>query len=260
MTFIGGIGAQAGRNAILEPFRTNVRSADPVTRRGELTADALFIGGGATAGVIGVSRALSAGGAVGRIGAALVGGVGVLAAAVGIANLYAKLPSTPDHDPKPVPSPGPDPKPVPSPSPDPVPSPGPDPKPGPKPGPTPDPAPKPAPGPAPKPVPGPPSTGPVQTPPPAEQPTPHVVRPGENLSFIADCYDRDWHDIYTFNQDAIGADPDGLAIGMTLQIPPSNYHGGQFTYAPTAVPGILPDGLVCAPDSPKAKAADCPPS
>ena len=85
----------------------------------------------------------------------------------------------------------------------------------------------------------------------------HTVRAGENLSFIADCYDVSWRALYTYNRDAIGTNPDLLQIGTKLTIPPATYQAPEFRYTPTARPGILPAGLSCPPDSPKATAGDC---
>ncbi|MBC7461214.1 MAG: LysM peptidoglycan-binding domain-containing protein [Thermoleophilia bacterium] len=248
MSFISGMGAQALRNVTLEPWRGNTMSADKPTRSGEKVTDGMMIGIGATVGITATARALMGGGAWARIGAGLIGGASLLMAATGVKNLYAKLPAHP------APTPTPKPTPTPSPQPDPT-EPVPHPPYTPGPGPT-----KPDPTPAPKP---PTKPDPTQAPAPVEQapqqtaPRQHVVQPGENLSFIANCFDVDWRDLYSANRDAIGSNPDELNAGMTLTIPASGVKGGAFDYTPTRTPGILPDGLACDPASAKALAQAC---
>ncbi|MCW2950257.1 MAG: hypothetical protein JWN41_1270 [Thermoleophilia bacterium] len=226
MTFISGMGAQALRNVTLEPWRGNTMSADKSTRNGEKVTDGFMIGIGATVGLTASARAFMGGGAWARIGAGLIGGASLLMAVTGVKNLYAKLPAHPTPTPHPTPEP--------------------------RPHPQPDPKPQPTPAPAPAPV----EPTPEQAPP---APVQHVVQPGENLSFIAGCFDRDWHEIYNANRDAIGSNPDELNAGMTLVIPPADYKGGSFAYAPTRTPGIVPKGLECDPASPKAQGNTCPP-
>jgi hypothetical protein len=245
MSILSGIAGQAGRNAVLEPWGANTRSADGSTRAGELVTDGLFIGGGGTAAGFGIKGAIQSGNLWAKAGWAALAGVGVLAAATGVKNLFAKLPGS--H---------PDPKPEPTPTPGPTPSPTPGPKPEPTPGPTPTPTPEPEPE-HPKPPKHDPAPPVQPTPEPAPKPVVHAVRPGENLSFIASCYFVNWRDLYTLNRDTIGPNPDALRVGMKLEIPSKDYHGPSFQYTPTVKGGVLPNGLVCSPDSPKAQAQQC---
>ena len=235
--FTAGMGTQTNRNVMLEPWRENTRSESGAKRNGEIAADGVFIAGG---GVMGLQagRLLAkkpaglglTGVAIG-VGIAAVGAVGVIGAATGVKNLFAKLPSSPPPAPNPT-----------------------DPKPptGEKP-PT-DPGQKPPTDPGQKPptTPTPPSADPGQK-------TPsmfHTVRPGETLNFIADCNDVAWRDLYTYNRDTIGPNPDDLDVGTRLAIPPKDFHGEQFAYVPTRPPGHLPDGLECVP-SDVGPHADC---
>lgn len=263
MSFISGMGGQALRNVTLEPWRGNTMSADKQTRNGEKFTDGLMIGLGATVGITAGARALMGGGALARIGAGLIGGGSLLLAATGVKNLYAKLPSTPGPHPTPTPTPTPHPTPTPTPT-DPTepghptdptePTPTPPTTPPTKPT-TPPAPPVPAPGPSTPPeTPGPVQQTPEQAP---QAPQQHVVQPGENLTFIADCFNVDWRDLYSANRDAIGASPDELNAGMTLTIPTSDFRGGAFDYTPTRAPGQQPAGLDCDPNSPKAQAEIC---
>jgi hypothetical protein len=93
---------------------------------------------------------------------------------------------------------------------------------------------------------------------PQPKPVVHAVRPGETLTFIADCYETDWRKLYTYNRKEIGSNPDILHIGTRLRIPPKDYDGRAFRYQPTAKPGQLPAGLACLPTSPKAIDGNCP--
>lgn len=242
--FAAGMGTQVNRNVVLEPWRENTRSPDGARRNGEVAADVTFALGG---GMMGVQSAtmlakkpagLGLTGAIVSAGLLAYGAVGLVGAATGVKNLFATAPG----EPNPTPGPTPGPSPEPTPGPDPTPAPGPtdpsDPAPGePSPG-------QPLPG-APKPPSGtvpPPPAGPGQQP-----PRSHVVRPGETISFIAECNDVDWRDLYSFNRDAIGPDPDSLRVGARLEIPPHDYRGGAFEYVPSRPPGQLPTGLECAP-------------
>lgn len=211
--FMTGMGQQTNRNVVLEPWRENTRSENGAKRTGEITSDAVFIAGGSVMGlqagrlIAKKPAGLGLTGVAISAGIAAFGAVGVLGAATGVKNLFAKLPSS-----TPTPT---DPKPA-------------DPKPT---------------------DPQPPTTGPTTPADPGQKPTQmfHTVRPGETLNFIADCNEVAWRDLYTYNRSQIGDQPDELAIGTRLAIPPKDYAGGEFRYVPTRPPGQLPDGLECIP-------------
>ena len=99
------------------------------------------------------------------------------------------------------------------------------------------------------------------TPPPGDpgqgSPLPtHRVRPGEYLSFIANCYDVSWQQPYWENRDVIGPQPDLLRAGEVLRIPPKDLQPGDFRYRQLFEPGHQ-TSLACPTDSPKAQAGTC---
>jgi hypothetical protein len=61
MSLLSGIAGQAGRNAVLEPWRDNTRASDGATRAGELVTDGLFIAGGGAGAAFGIKGALQSG-------------------------------------------------------------------------------------------------------------------------------------------------------------------------------------------------------
>jgi hypothetical protein len=102
------------------------------------------------------------------------------------------------------------------------------------------------------------SKPPVDAKPPVDpKPVVHRVRPGEYLTFIADCYDVSWKQLYDYNREAIGPEPDILHIGTRLEIPPKDYQPGKIRYRQIYEPGHTVAGMTCVATSPKAQRESC---
>jgi hypothetical protein len=264
--FLGAGAKQAGRNTILEPFwGENYRSADSTERRGEITADGLSIAHGVGVAGVGAVLWLRGGSSVPLrlVGAgALI--AGTLWARAGVENLInsklrpGDIPQIPPGKPDPTPPgdvPG-----IPPGKPDPTP---PGDVPGIPPGKPGDPDGPPH---GPPDVPGPPGsekpdkpTRPQRPDRPKHRPTPekvHVVRSDENLSFLAECFDRTWQQLFWANRKVIGSDPNTIRKGMRLRIPPKDLKVPSFEFRAYSGSGGMPD-ISCPPRSPKALRQSC---
>ena len=52
----------------------------------------------------------------------------------------------------------------------------------------------------------------------------HDIKEGESLSAIAQQHNMEWADIYAFNKDKIGVNPDMVHPDTTIQIPLNTYY------------------------------------
>lgn len=247
-SFFRGLAGQVGHNAILEPlWGANERASEPRTRAGQVTADVGFIvGGAAGAGLAGwklgsmlhevpgglqmrFSAPFTHGPSWPKLALGAAIGAGVLLAASGVKNLFAKASQAAGGEP--APDKDPTPSPTQSPGKPPVDDPGE----------------------------MPPGSDPVQQPPAQldEKPVTHTVKTGEYLSFIAKCFDVSWRQLYWANRDVIGSNPDLIRPGQVLVIPSQDMKVPSFEYHPSYTPGV-PAALSCPDNSPHAIAKDCP--
>jgi hypothetical protein len=83
------------------------------------------------------------------------------------------------------------------------------------------------------------------------------VRAGEFLTYIAQCYDVSWQQLYWENRKSIGSRQDLLHPGQDLVIPPHDLKVPNFVFKPTFKPGV-DINLPCPANSPSAKSGSCP--